>query len=367
MAQMSLFSFILLHLISLARTDEAEAKADVTNPEVSTGELVTMLANLTSIASEQQKMTAKFHADVLRRLDEQTDMLTLLFKKRKDKSGKSKKPNNISTATPAIKLSPPASTWTYSNSSAWLSPLFPGCGREDQSPVELHTVDVALKEYKTPITFSHYDQVNKDTCKLVNNGNTATILMTRLHSPLPTLIGGSLNTTEYYFTEAVFHWGSDNTKGSEHSIRGTTYPLEMQLVHEALKQEGEKLAVTSFMFEVSEHDNPFLAALIKAMVDIKDAGSEIQLDSAEDANQDAFSMDLLIQDAISGPYFSYSGSLTYPPCTAVQHYMVFRVPLDISSNQLAQFRLLLQQDGSRMVDNFRPIQAMGKRILGFTM
>ena len=139
------------------------------------------------------------------------------------------------------------------------------------------------------------------------------------------------------------------------------------MIHETLKQEEEKLAVTSFLFEVSEHDNPFLAPLIKAMMEIKDAGSEIQLDAAEDANQDAFSLDLLIQDAISGPYFSYSGSLTYPPCTAVRHYMVFRVPLDISSNQLAQFRLLLQHDGSSMVDNFRPVQAMGKRILAFTM
>jgi len=367
MAKASLILFILPHFISLVRTDESEAKAkDVTNPERSMDELVTILANLTRIASEQQKMTALFHADVLNKLDEQTDMLTLLFKKRKDKSGKSKKPN-ISSAAPAIKSSPAASIWTYSNSSAWLSPLYPECEKEEQSPVELHTVDVALKEYKTSITFSHYDQVNKDTCKLVNNGNTATILMTRLPSPIPILTGGSLNTTEYYFTEAVFHWGSDNTKGSEHSVRGTTYPLEMQLVHQDLKQEGEKLAVTSFLFEVSEHDNPFLAILIKALSVIKEAGSEIQLDSVEDANQDALSMDLLIQDAISGPYFSYSGSLTYPPCTAVKQYMVFRVPLDISSSQLAQFRSLLQQDGSSMVDNFRPVQAMGKRTLAFTM
>ena len=78
-------------------------------------------------------------------------------------------------------------------------------------------------------------------------------------------------------------------------------------------------------------------------------------------------MDDLIQDSSSGPYFTYSGSLTYPPCTEVKQYMVFRIPIDISSKQLEQFRLLQQQDGTRMVDNFRPVQAMGERLLAFTM
>ena len=38
----------------------------------------------------------------------------------------------------------------------------PGCGEENQSPVNLHTVDVALREHKKAISFSSYDKVNMD-------------------------------------------------------------------------------------------------------------------------------------------------------------------------------------------------------------
>ena len=47
--------------------------------------------------------------------------------------------------------------------------------------------------------------------------------------------------------------------------------------------------------------------------------------------------------------------------------MVFRDPIDISSTQLEQFRLLLQQDGTRIADNFRQVQTLGDRVLAFTV
>merc|ERR1719308_388406 len=336
----------------------------------------------------------EFHSYVVKKLEEQTEMLTVLLKKGKGKGIKEGSKDLLKITTLAPPLASPSnlvslhptvlpsnSNWSYSDHSTWVTD-YPGCGKGNQSPVDLHTVDVALKDHKTPISFSSFDLVNKDTCLVVHNGNTVTIDMkARANSSYPILSGGPFNSTEYSFIQAVFHWGDDDTKGSDHTIRGSTYPLEMQLLHQTSSGEGNKLAITSFLFEVSEEENPFLASLITAISKTKTVGTEAQLYStveaiedenttAEEKSQEAmdeFSMDLLIKDSISGPYFTYSGSLSYPPCTEVKHYVLFRVPLDISNTQLGQFRLLFQQDGTRLVNNFRPVNTLGNRVLAFTV
>jgi len=354
---------------------------------VVTDDLTNMVSHLTKLVVEQEKTLTNLYTTVISKLEKQEEMLSLLFKKRsKSKStssSKSASPQTIPTAQP----SPPAprlatttasSAWSYSNFS-W-SEDHPSCGLENQSPVNLQTVDVVLKDHKLPISFSSYDQINHDTSRLVNTGNTATLLLTNT-SLQPTMSRGPLNSTEYHFTQAVFHWGSNDTLGSEHTIRDVTYPMEMQLIHQFSSEEETKLAVASFIFEISQNDNPFLATIIESLASVKVAGSEVELNTlnanalqlSNEINYDTpeaidtFSMDLLIKDSTSGPYFTYSGSLTYPPCTEVKQYIVFRTPLDISSMQLEQFRTLQQQDGKKMVNNFRPVQPLGKRFLEFTM
>jgi len=350
-----------------------------------TDDLATMVSHLTSLVIEQEKTMENFYTKVMNKLDKQEEMLSLLFKKR----NKSSQSNSTKyRSSPPTKTQPShepqlttESAWSYSNI-GW-SGDHPSCGVENQSPVNLHTVDVVLKDHKEPISFTSYSQINENTCKLVNTGNTATLLLTNTTSPKPTMTHGPLNSTEYHFTQAVFHWGSNNSLGSEHTVRDTAYPMEMQLIHQISSQEETKIAVASFLFEISQNDNPFIAPIIESMASIKVKGSEVKLNALEHANasalairdnnidtleaMDPFSMDLLIQDSISGPYFIYSGSLTYPPCTEVNQYIVFRTPLDVSSIQMDQFRTLLKQDGKKMVNNFRPVQPLGKRSLAFTM
>jgi len=393
---MSYFMWYIISLLAAMITaDDTNQPPRNTSADTSSAEdLVILVSNLSKMLEEQQKAMLEFHSNVVKKLEEQTEMLTVLLKKGKvSKQATARKdlpkittlvplassPSNL-VSVPTVVLAS-NSNWSYSDHSTWVTD-YPECGKDNQSPVDLHTVDVALKDHKTPISFSSFDLVNKDTCLVVNNGNTVTINMKKnANSSYPILSGGPFNSTEYSFIQAVFHWGNDDTKGSEHTIRGSTYPLEMQLLHQTSSGEENKLAITSFLFEVSEEENPFLASLITAISKTKTVGTEAQLDSPvegiEDENKtageksreamDEFSMDLLIKDSISGPYFTYSGSLTYPPCTEVKQYVVFRVPLDISSTQLGQFRLLLQQDGTRLVNNFRPVKTLGDRVLAFTV
>ena len=70
------------------------------------------------------------------------------------------------------------------------------------------------------------------------------------------LSGGPL-ATPYKVLQLHFHWGSDNTKGSEHEYDGQAYPMEVHIVHYKAAYEGDLdtilgsvdgLAVTGFMF-----------------------------------------------------------------------------------------------------------------------
>jgi len=357
-----------------------------TNNEVKM--LATMLTQLTNELARQEATMTKYHTEVVTILEKQSKLLSKLLKKQGKKS-MSKLPSPLSTP---MKASMNASTSTqspvtglglspdWSYSSSWAD-SYPICGEGGQSPVNLETVDVAVREHKALLQFTYYDKINSDTCKLVNTGNSATLLLTTSLSNNPAMFGGPLNTTYYYFHQAVFHWGSDDNLGSDHTIRTISYPMEMQLIHGSTSEEEQKLAVASFLFEISPQDNPFLAPVISKLANIQVAGSEVPLNTTETANDitsvtssddnyrasDSFFMDQLMQESISGPYFSYKGSLTFPPCSMVEQWVVFRTPLDISIAQLEQFRKLLKKDGSRIGGNFRPVQPLGKRILAFTM
>ena len=74
------------------------------------------------------------------------------------------------------------------------------------------------------------------------------------------LTGGPL-IVPYNILQLHFHWGSDDTKGSEHTYSGREYPIEMHIVHtrsdfttlDQILNTATGLAVTGFMFEVDSH------------------------------------------------------------------------------------------------------------------
>ena len=62
----------------------------------------------------------------------------------------------------------------------------------------------------------------------------------------------------YQMLQLHFHWGADNTKGSEHTINGEEFPMEMHIVHKKVGLTVEEalgtsdgLAVVGQMFQVA--------------------------------------------------------------------------------------------------------------------
>ena len=96
---------------------------------------------------------------------------------------------------------------------------------------------------------------------------------------MATLSGGSLK-DEYKLLQLHFHWGADDSMGSEHTINNRRFPLEMHLVHQAKRIPADKpegLAVAGFLFQLTDQDNPNIDAIVKAIFDVKKAGQKTNL------------------------------------------------------------------------------------------
>ena len=131
------------------------------------------------------------------------------------------------------------------------------CSGLHQSPINLDSTS-ARPTYNKPLEFSSaYRQPIRGS--LSSNGQT---LEFSPHDGSKLAISGaSLGYRRYEVVQFHFHWGSSNVKGSEHTINGQSFPLEMHVVHknvkyrtlaEALKKK-DGLLVLGFLFNVPYH------------------------------------------------------------------------------------------------------------------
>ena len=73
-----------------------------------------------------------------------------------------------------------------------------------------------------------------------------------------------------------FHWGADDSKGSEHTINGEEFPMEMHIVHKKVGLTVEDALATSdglavvgqmfqvlasFQFDISNSNSMFRSAM----------------------------------------------------------------------------------------------------------
>ncbi|XP_034023525.1 receptor-type tyrosine-protein phosphatase gamma-like [Thalassophryne amazonica] len=166
-----------------------------------------------------------------------------------------------------------------------------------------------------------------------------------------------------------FHWGPSNgSEGSEHSINGRRYPVEMQIYMynsddfdslSAALREKRIIAAMAVFFQVGATDNPAVDPIIHGLRGVVHHEKETFLEP--------FVLKDLLPASL-GSYYRYTGSLTTPPCSKVVEWIVFSRPIYVSYKQLEAFYSIFtteQQDHVKSVEylrsNFRPIQSLGSR------
>lgn len=256
--------------------------------------------------------------------------------------------------------------WSYRGPQGmqhWAS-YFRSCQGKFQSPVNLSSFQIQRDAKLTELIFKNFDTVSGVKWLMENNGKTVMVTMKcgdlRVHG------GGLFN--EYGVWQFHFHWGSSNDWGSEHTVDGRRFPMEMHVVTFNLEygsvenavNHSDGLLVLGTFFEISSEDNSQYEPLVRALQHIRGPGNFYNMRPLPLRT-------LLPHD--TQKYYRYHGSLTTPPCSEVVIWTIFGESIPISSTQLEKFRQLscLEEDEEGrllpMVDNFRRIQFLeGRKI-----
>lgn len=189
-----------------------------------------------------------------------------------------------------------------------------------QSPINI--IDAVKKDDLQKLSTSYF----ASNTEIVNNGHTIQFNYNQ-QAYL------TFNKTEYSLLQFHFH------VDSEHTVNNKYYPLEAHLVH---KSSSGSLAVIGIFFELGE-ENEFLAKFINDFPESKD---EKHIDATR------YNIEELLPE--NENYYTYSGSLTTPPCSEIVSWIVMETPVKLSQEQLDVFTTLL-------VKNNRPIQPLGER------
>jgi len=292
----------------------------------------------------------------------------------------------------------------YDDMGSWKN-TYSMCNQPDQSPIDINTFSATKDSSVCDATFDWEVDMSQSTFKVGNNGHSfylkpVTETINSILAELEDADGQKYQTLSYsentiasfpnYFKpdgsehdsfcldSAHFHWGLSDNTGSEHTINGYQWPLELHFVHYSCAKaslgstlenfqteldvldrtvKGEdthQLGVVGIMFDVVEADNPAFDSLFSAFEHIK------YPPHSDDASQVVKDLDLsglIPSDVSSKGYYAYEGSLTTPPCTNIVRWHVMNARQTIGVNQITKFRAMMMDDATNktLAPNFREI------------
>ena len=227
--------------------------------------------------------------------------------------------------------------WAYSESFLWGND-FPQCVNLNQSPINLDTSD--LKECRTMCNIKH--RIKESKCFVGYENKTITIKYD----------DGSY--TEFEDTLNELNEISIHTP-SLHTIDGQKFDLEICMVHKLTDNSSENAGlIISCMFERGpDFGKPeeFISQIINHIpIDAIDYDKEIKV-------SDDWNASWVIPEE-SG-YFSYTGSLPYPPCQEGYRVFVYEKIATIGETNIEIFKRYLD-------NNSRPIRPIGNRTVFYT-
>ncbi|HTP24884.1 MAG TPA: carbonic anhydrase family protein [Anaeromyxobacteraceae bacterium] len=237
----------------------------------------------------------------------------------------------LASTVPAAAQQPAHPHWTYEGEGgpthwASLDPAYEACGiGQHQSPIDIR----GAKPAPLPaIKFSY----QPSPLRIVDNGHTVQMN----YAP-----GSFITVGDQKYELQQFHFHHP----AEERVNGRSYPMVAHLVH---KSADGKIAVVAVLL-TEGHANPFVEKLWKHLP--AEQGHELALDTVMvDAGH------LLPPRS---DYYTYTGSLTAPPCTEGVTWFALKTPVQLSKDDVAVF-------AKRYPHNARPVQPLNGRQVQMT-
>lgn len=227
--------------------------------------------------------------------------------------------------------------WKYDESFLWGN-TFPQCSSLKQSPINIDTEE--LKECRSLCNIK--TRIKPSTCFVEYQNNTITIKYS----------SGSY--TEYQQTLYELKEISIHTP-SLHKIDGQSFPLEICMVHKLSESSSavSGIMLCSLFQSGSHHGKPdqFISQIINSIPSVENE-YQTEINVSKD-----WSANWLIPE--SSGYFSYEGSLPYPPCQEGYNVIVYEKIGSIGKTHIDIFKKYL-------VNNSRPVRDLGSRSIFYT-
>lgn len=218
--------------------------------------------------------------------------------------------------------------WSYFGEGApshWaeLDPKNAACGMgKNQSPIDIRTHDL----HPAALPALKFDY-KPDALHIIDNGHTVQVNV----DP-----GNFLLVGDQHYELVQFHFHHP----SEELVNGKGFDMEAHLVHRDAKGH---LAVVAVLLRPGQPN-----AMIDTLWHYLPKQKELQVD------QKAVRIDITALIPPDHAYYSYTGSLTTPPCSEGVRWFVLKSPRTLSQREIATF-------AGRYPNDARPVQKLNGR------